>query len=305
MVIDARESLFLCILLFLGGSEEFERGGSCSVSCSRRAQCAMQLHAATSSFHGLPTVQNVRRYPSLGEVLLQPRHLGQTTRSLDSRAHSPLLVVRVDAIFAVRLGAVCRRHHEALGLDAHDLGRQLGGLVCCPEQLRSFLALHVFDFGEVEVAHRGAAPDHPVTVVLHRSAVGGSQCVRVHVCTYLLCRHRVANRRQKYQLLESSERVQIRKLCETVLRQDQCLQVGNARGEIRLQVRDAILPQEERAKAGLERKVAELCDVIVGQIDCVVVLCFSSARIPMLYMLLLPDSLVPHPCSRWRRFCGL
>lgn len=50
------------------------------------------------------------------------------------------------------------------------------------------------------------------------------------------------------------------------------MQIRYARREIRLYARDAVLRKEQCAEAGLERKVAELRDVVVGEIDCIVVL---------------------------------
>lgn len=50
------------------------------------------------------------------------------------------------------------------------------------------------------------------------------------------------------------------------------MQVRYACGEVRLDVRDAVLREEECTEAGLEREVAELRDVVVRKVDCVVVL---------------------------------
>jgi hypothetical protein len=64
-----------------------------------------------------------------------------------------------------------------------------------------------------------------------------------------------------YQLLESRKRIKVGKLREPVL----CR-------EVRLNVRYAVLPKEQCAEAGLEGEVAELCDVVVREVNCVVVL---------------------------------
>jgi hypothetical protein len=91
-------------------------------------------------------------------------------------------------------------------------------------------------------------------------------------CPYLFRRHRVAHDHEKNKPLKPSKRVQIRKLRNPILSQDQCLQIGNAGRQIRLDIRDAVLRQKQRAQARLEREIGELGDVVVGQVDCVVVL---------------------------------
>jgi hypothetical protein len=91
-------------------------------------------------------------------------------------------------------------------------------------------------------------------------------------CPYLFRRHRVAHDHEKNKLLKPSKRIQIRKLRNPILSQDQCLQIRNAGRQIRLDIRDAVLRQKQRAQARLEREIGELRDVVVGQVDCVVVL---------------------------------
>jgi hypothetical protein len=82
--------------------------------------------------------------------------------------------------------------------------------------------------------------------------------------TYLFRRNRVAHQRQIHQRLESRQRVQICQLRNPVLGKNQRPQVRYTRREVRLDIRDAVLREEQGAEAGLEREVAELCDVVVG-----------------------------------------
>jgi len=68
----------------------------------------------TLRLHGISSLENMRRYPSLGEVLFQSRHLCQTACVEDGSTHAFLLIVCVDALLA-RVGAICKsRHDEAL-----------------------------------------------------------------------------------------------------------------------------------------------------------------------------------------------
>lgn len=63
---------------------------------------------------GISALENMRRYPSLGKVLFQSRHLCQTACVEDGSTHTFLLIVCIDAILA-RVGAICKsRHDEAL-----------------------------------------------------------------------------------------------------------------------------------------------------------------------------------------------
>ena len=73
-------------------------------------------------------------------------------------------------------------------------------------------------------------------------------------------------------MLETRQRIQVGQLCDPVLGKDQCAQVRYARREVGLDVGDAVLREEERSETRLEREVAELCDVVVGEIYGVVVL---------------------------------
>jgi hypothetical protein len=75
-----------------------------------------------------------------------------------------------------------------------------------------------------------------------------------------------------YQLLESRKRIKVGKLREPVLCEDEGLEVRYTCREVRLNVRYAVLPKEQCAEAGLEGEVAELCDVVVREVNCVVVL---------------------------------
>jgi hypothetical protein len=214
-----------------------------------RSRAPRSIHC--SCLHGVTALQNVRRYPAFREVLLEPCHLRQTARLLDRSAHPPLLIIGVDTVLLIRgVRAVRCGHNEPLRLDTHDLASQLGGLIRCAEQLLCLLALHVLDLGEVQVAHGGASPDNPVSVVLHNVSVRDlAQCVVD--CTYLLGRHWVAERRQMHQLLESRERIEVGKLREPVLCEDEGLEVRYTCREVRLDVRYAVLAQEQCAEARL------------------------------------------------------
>lgn len=75
-----------------------------------------------------------------------------------------------------------------------------------------------------------------------------------------------------YQFLESCERIEVGKLREPVFCEDKGLEVRYARREVRLDVRYAVLSEEQCAEAGLEGEVAELRDIVVGEVDCVVIL---------------------------------
>lgn len=71
----------------------------------------------------------MRGYLAFRKVLLQPRHLSQRARSLNSSAHSPLLIISIDAIFVVRrIGAIRTRYSEPFRFDAHDLCGKLSRL---------------------------------------------------------------------------------------------------------------------------------------------------------------------------------
>lgn len=93
-----------------------------------------------------------------------------------------------------------------------------------------------------------------------------------HTRTHLFTRHGVAHQCQVHELPKAGQGVQIGKLRDPVLGEDKRLQVRYARREIWLEVRYAILGEEQCAKAGLQRKVTKLRDVVVGEVDCVVVL---------------------------------
>lgn len=73
-------------------------------------------------------------------------------------------------------------------------------------------------------------------------------------------------------MLETRQRIQVGQLCDPVLGKDQCAQVRYARRKVGLDVGDAVLREEECSETGLKRKVAELCDVVIGEIYGVVVL---------------------------------
>lgn len=63
--------------------------------------------------------------------------------------------------------------------------------------------------------------------------------------TYLFACNRVPYQRQIHQVLEPRQRIQVGQLCDPVLVKDQCSKVGYARGEIGLNVGDAVLRKEE------------------------------------------------------------
>ena len=75
-----------------------------------------------------------------------------------------------------------------------------------------------------------------------------------------------------YQLVKPCERIEVGKLHEPVLCEDEGLEVRYTCREVRLDVRYAVLSEEQCAEARLEGEVAELCDVVVGEVNCVVVL---------------------------------
>lgn len=137
--------------------------------------------------------------------------------------------------------------------DVLYLASQVGRLLGCTKQLFCLFALHVFHFREVEVAHAWAAEYDPISVVL-------------------FARYGVAHQCQIHQLLKPCQRVQITQFCNPVLRQDERLQVRYARREVRLDIRYPVLGEEQCAEAGLQGEVAELCNVVVGEVDHIVVL---------------------------------
>jgi len=104
-------------------------------------------------------------------------------------------------------------------------------------------------------------------------------------------------------VLETRQRIQVGQLCDPVLGKDQCAQVRYARREVGLDVGDAVLREEERSKARLKWEVAELCDVVVGEVYGVVVLSpcqysdpCSEDRCNLLALL---------PCSQSQKSCDL
>jgi hypothetical protein len=93
--------------------------------------------------------------------------------------------------------------------------------------------------------------------------------------THLFAGYWIANQRQEHQLLKPRQRVQVCQLGDPVLGENQRLQIRYAGREGRLDVRYAVLRQEQCAQARLQWKVAKLRDVVVGEVDCVVVLCLA------------------------------
>lgn len=115
-----------------------------------------------------------RRHPALPQRGLQPRDLVQARRLLD-HVLQPLLLL-VGQLYARH---ACRQARaadaaavrgeprlERLGLDPHDLGREVRRLLGRAEELGRLLPLGVFDLGEVEESDGWAAPKDPVAVVL-------------------------------------------------------------------------------------------------------------------------------------------
>jgi hypothetical protein len=101
--------------------------------------------------------------------------------------------------------------------------------------------------------------------------------------SYLFSRHRIPNQSQGHQLLKPRQRVQIRQLGQPVLRKNQRRQVRYARRDIWLDIRDAVLCEEQRSQARLQGEVAELRNVVIGQIDGVVVLEKHASAYMLLY----------------------
>lgn len=89
---------------------------------------------------------------------------------------------------------------------------------------------------------------------------------------YLFASDRISHQCQVNELLEFHQRVQVGQLCDPVLSENQSAQVGNIRGKIRLDGRNPILRQEQRAQARLEWEIAELGYVVVGQVNRIVIL---------------------------------
>lgn len=73
-------------------------------------------------------------------------------------------------------------------------------------------------------------------------------------------------------LSETAQRIQIRQLGEVVGRQDQRREVRDRLGERGLDARDAVAGEQEGAQALREREVGKLGDVVVGEVDCILVL---------------------------------
>lgn len=105
--------------------------------------------------------------------------------------------------------------------------------------------------------------------------LGSKTCGTKRLCTHLFAGYWIANQRQEHQLLEPRQCVQVGQLCDPVLGENQRLQVWYAGREGRLDVGYAVLRQEQCAQARLQWEVTKLCDVVVGEVDCVVVLCVA------------------------------
>ena len=75
---------------------------------------------------------------------------------------------------------------------------------------------------------------------------------------------------------KQAQDVQIRQLGEVVLREDQRGQVRYRGCERGLDAVDAVAGQEEGVQARREGEVGEGADVVVGEVDCVLVLCVAT-----------------------------
>lgn len=94
-------------------------------------------------------------------------------------------------------------------------------------------------------------------------------------CAYLFARDRIVLQREIHQLLEAAQRIQLGKLGDPVLGENECGEVRDARAQVGLDVRNAVLSEEKCTEAGLQREVAQLCYVVVGEVDRIVVACGS------------------------------
>jgi hypothetical protein len=100
----------------------------------------------------------------------------------------------------------------------------------------------------------------------------GLRADRQTQCTYLIACHRIAHQCQVHELLEARERVQVGELSDAVFGKDKRLQIRYAGREVRLDIRNAVLREEQCPEAGLQREVAKLRNVVVGEVNRVVVL---------------------------------
>lgn len=122
---------------------------------------------------------NASRHSSFPQHGLQFRDLVQTRSVLDHILQPLLLLVRqLDPRHPRREtagGAVGGRGSGNVKggarLDAHDGLGQLGRLGRRAEELNGAVALGLLDLLVVEEAHSGAAPEHPVPVVLNKFLV--------------------------------------------------------------------------------------------------------------------------------------
>jgi len=199
-----------------------------------------------------------------------------------------------------------------------DFGSESGGFLDGAEELRRFGPLCVFDFLVVEEADRGTAPYEPMPVMLNVPIVQLVQSINpprpypplfpsladdgncIHAArdgsAYLSSRNRVLQQHEVRKLSESAQQIQIRQLGEVVGRQDQRREIRDRLGERGLDARDAVAGEQEGAQARREREVGELCDVVVGEVDGILVL-FTSVRIVSV-ICLVSQSRVEHRRAR-------
>ena len=82
--------------------------------------------------------------------------------------------------------------------------------------------------------------------------------------------NRVPYQRQVRQLCETTQWIQIRELSDPILREDQGVDIGYGRRDVRLDIRDPVLSQHQHLEVIIEREVSEVCDIVVGEINRIV-----------------------------------
>jgi hypothetical protein len=74
------------------------------------------------------------------------------------------------------------------------------------------------------------------------------------------------------QLAQIPQRIQIRQLSHIIRRQNKRRQAGQRRGQRRLDMLDAVARKEQGLETRKEGEVPEGRDVVVGEVDCILVL---------------------------------
>lgn len=90
--------------------------------------------------------------------------------------------------------------------------------------------------------------------------------------TNLLPRNRILHQHQMRQLGQIPQRIQIRQFPQIIRRQDQRRQIGDRSRQFRVDMIDSIPGKEEGVETWEKGEVSERGDVIVGEIDCILVL---------------------------------